>query len=121
MEVIETVITITEIADLLKSIFDSDGDGEVISQELIDVIDSFGNGEAGDNDIETLLVDIKSSLTYNEDYTALQEISSRLELMDTRLDTEFTVLNSSIGFIATGIITIFVWKFFSWIARLASV
>lgn len=121
MEVIEVVVSSVEFAVALREVFDSDGDGEIISQELIDVIDSFGNGEAGDNDIETLLVDIKSSLTYNEDYTALQEISSRLKLIDTRLDTEFAVINDCLGFIATGIITIFVWKFFSWISRLASV
>lgn len=121
MEVVETVITIAELAELLKNIFDSDGDGEIISQELIDVIDSFGNGEAGDNDIETLLVDIKSSLTYDEDYTALQEISSRLELIDTRLDTEFTVINEGLGLISACFITFLGWKFFAWLMRLFSV
>lgn len=55
MEVVETVITIAEIADLLSSIFDGDGDGQVIPQELTDVLKSFNNGETGDNDIEALL------------------------------------------------------------------
>lgn len=63
---------------------------------MADLLKSFGNGETGDNDIESLLSNIKASLTYNEDYTALQEISSQLELIDTRLDTEFTVINSKI-------------------------
>lgn len=121
MEVVETVITITEIADLLSKIFDSDGDGQIIPPELAEVLNSFDNGEVGDNDIEILLDDIKSSLTYNEDYTALQEISSRLELIDTRLDTEFTVINNGLGLIIASLISILSWKFFSWLMRIVSV
>ncbi len=121
MEVVETVITITEIADLLSKIFDSDGDGQIIPPELAEVLNSFDNGEVGDNDIEILLDDIKSSLTYNEDYTALQEISSRLELIDTRLDTEFIVINNGLGLIIASLIAILSWKFFSWLMRIVSV
>lgn len=121
MEVVETVITITEIADLLSKIFDSDGDGQIIPPELAEVLNSFDNGEVGDNDIEILLDDIKSSLTYNEDYTALQEISSRLELIDTRLDTEFIVINNGLGLIIASLIVILSWKFFSWLMRIVSV
>lgn len=121
MEVVETVITIAEIADLLNGIFDKDGDGQIIPQELTDILKSFNNGETGDNDIEMLLADIKSSLTYNEDYTALEEISSRLELIDTRLDTEFIVINEGLGFISACFITFLGWKFFSWLMRLVSV
>lgn len=121
MEVVETVITISEIADLLSSIFDNDGDGQVIPPELVDVLDSFNNGETGDNDIEALLSDIKASLTYNEDYTALQEISSRLELIDKRIDEEAKTLNTSLSFVCAGIVTIVGWKFFSWLLRLVSV
>ena len=121
MEVVETVITITEIADLLSKIFDSDGDGQIIPPELVEVLNSFDNGEVGDNDIEILLDDIKSSLTYNEDYTALQEISSRLELIDTRLDTEFIVINNGLGLIIASLIAILSWKFFSWLMRIVSV
>ncbi len=121
MEVVETVITITEIADLLNKIFDSDGDGQIIPPELAEVLNSFDNGEVGDNDIEILLDDIKSSLTYNEDYTALQEISSRLELIDTRLDTEFIVINNGLGLIIASLIAILSWKFFSWLMRIVSV
>lgn len=84
------------MAELLSNIFDNDGDGQLIPQDMADLLKSFGNGETGDNDIESLLSNIKASLTYNEDYTALQEISSQLELIDTRLDTEFTVINSKI-------------------------
>lgn len=121
MEVVETVITITEIADLLSKIFDSDGDGQIIPPEFAEVLNSFDNGEVGDNDIEILLDDIKSSLTYNEDYTALQEISSRLELIDTRLDTEFIVINNGLGLIIASLIAILSWKFFSWLMRIVSV
>lgn len=121
MEVVETVITIAEIADLLSSVFDSDGDGQIIPQEFTDILKSFDNGEIGDNDIEALLTDIKASLTYNEDYTALEEISSRLELIDTRLDTEFIVINEGLGLISACFITSLGWKFFSWLMRLVSV
>lgn len=123
MEEVTTVITVIDFVNAIKQAFGSspDDDIEVLPQEVIDLLSSLSDGEQGNNDIEALLTDIKSSLTYNEDYTALQEISARMEVIDTRLDNEFKELNSSLGFISTGIITIFVWKFFSWISRLASV
>lgn len=137
-EIVETVITITEIADLLKSIFDSDGDGELIPQEIKDLLESFSDGELGGNDIEdfletfsdgefesndveVLLSEIKNSLMYDEKYTALSEISSRLELIDTRLDKEFEVINLGFSFIITSIVALLSWKFFGWIIRLVSI
>lgn len=121
METVETVITIAEIAELLGSLFDSDGDGQVIPQKAVDVLESFGNSEAGDNDIEILLNDIKASLMYDEKNTALYEISSRLEVIDTRLDKEFEVINRCLGVVIVGLVTIVSWKFFAWIMRLFSV
>lgn len=114
MEVIETVITISEIADLLKSIFDSDGDGELIPQEVSDLLKSLSDGEHGNNDLEKLLM-------YDDEHSALSEISSRLELIDTRLDTEFEVINNGMGLIIVSLITILSWKFFGWLIRLISV
>ena len=120
MEVVETVITITEIADLLKSIFDSDGDGEIISQDLIDVIDSFGNGEAGDNDIELLLTDIKTSLVSDDNTAYMETVSQRLDTIDERLNAEFIALNDCIGLIATCFLSFFAFKVITWFYNLLS-
>lgn len=116
-----TVITIIDIVNAIKQAFGGDDGVDLLPQEVADMLKSLSDGEQGNNDIESLLVEIKDSLRYDEDYTALQEISSRLELIDTRLDKEFEVINSSLGFICTGIVTIVLWKFFSWIMRLFSV
>lgn len=117
IEVFEAVTAVKEVVDVISG----NTDGELIPQEVIDVLKSFGDSEQGNNDIEILLTDIKDSLMYNEDYTALQEISSRLELIDTRLDTEFTVINNGLGLIIASLISILSWKFFSWLMRIVSV
>ncbi len=117
IEVFEAVTAVKEVVDVISG----NTDGELIPQEVIDVLKSFGDSEQGNNDIEILLTDIKDSLMYNEDYTALQEISSRLELIDTRLDTEFIVINNGLGLIIASLIAILSWKFFSWLMRIVSV
>ncbi len=121
MEGVETVLTAVEIATEIYNAFDKDGDGQIIPKEVIDVLVTLGNGQAGDNDVEALLTDIKASLMYDEENTALYEISSRLEVIDTRLDKEFQAINKGLGIIIVGLITIVVWKFFAWIMRLVSV
>lgn len=117
----ETVITIAEIAELLNNLFDSDGDGQIIPQEAVDVLESFGNSKAGDNDIEILLNDIKTSLMYDEENTALYEISSRLEVIDTRLDKGFEMISGAFSIVSTALVTLLCWKFFGWLMRLVSV
>ncbi len=121
MEGAETILTAFDIATEIYKAFDKDGDGQIIPEEAIDVLVTLGNGQAGDNDIEILLNDIKTSLMYDEKNTALYEISSRLEVIDTRLDKEFEVLNRCFGVVIVGLITIVSWKFFGWIMRLVSV
>lgn len=116
-----TVITIIDIVNAIKQAFGGEDGVDLLPQEVTDMLESLSDGEQGNNDIENLLVEIKDSLMYNEDYTAMQEISSRLELIDTRLDKEFEVINTGLGFIIISLITILSWKFFGWLIRLVSV
>ena len=78
----ETALQIIEAINAIKGLFDknSDGsfDGELLPQEVTDLLVSLSDGEQGNNDIETLLVEIKDTLMYDDEYTALSEISSRL-------------------------------------------
>lgn len=117
IEVYEAVQAVKEVVDIIND----NTDGQLIPQEVTDVLKTFGNNQTGDNDIEILLNDIKSSLMYDEKNTALYEISSRLEVIDTRLDKEFEVINRCFGVVIVGLITIVSWKFFGWIMRLVSV
>lgn len=125
MEEVGTVLEVIQVLNLIKSLFDKnndgDFDGELIPQEVTDVLKTLGDGEQGNNDVENILIEIKNSLMYNEEYTALSEISSRLELIDTRLDTEFDVINDGMGLIIVSLITILSWKFFGWLVRLVSI
>lgn len=116
-----TVITIIDIVNAIKQAFGGEDGVDLLPQEVADMLKSLSDGEQGNNDIESLLVEIKDSLMYSKDYTAMQEISSRLELIDTRLDKEFEVINTSLGLIVSSMVAILSWKFFSWIMRLISV
>ncbi len=117
IEVYEAVQAVKEVVDIINDNTDS----QLIPQEVTDVLKTFGNSQTGDNDVEALLNDIKTSLMYDEKNTALYEISSRLEVIDTRLDKEFEVINRCFGVVIVGLITIASWKFFGWIMRLVSV
>ena len=121
----ETALEIISAINAIKDLFDKSGDGnfdgELLPQEVTDLLTSFSDGEQGNNDIEDILIKIKDTLMYDDDYTALSEISSRLELIDTRLDKEFEVINNGLGFIVIALTSILSWKFFSWIMRLFSV
>lgn len=122
---VTTALEIIEAINAIKGLFDKNSDGsfdcELLPQEITDLLVSLSDGEQGNNDIETLLVEIKDTLMYDDEYTALSEISSRLELIDTRLDKEFEVINLGFSFIITSIVALLSWKFFGWIIRLVSV
>lgn len=120
MEVVETVITIAEIADLLNGIFDKDGDGQIIPQELTDILKSFNNGETGDNDIEMLLSDIKTSLVSDDNIAYMENVSLRLDTIDERLNSEFIALNDCMGLIATCFLSFFAFKVITWFYNLLS-
>lgn len=125
METVVEVVEILQVVKYIKDLFDKNGDGDfdgdLLPQEVTDVLKTLGDGEQGNNDVENILIEIKNSLMYNEEYTALSEISSRLELIDTRIDREFEVINTSFSFVITSIVALFSWKFFGWLMRLFSI
>lgn len=125
MEEAATLLEVIEVIQVFIKIFDSDGDGEldgdVIPPELIEMLGTLSDGEQGNNDIENILVDIRQNLMYDEENTAISEVSARMEVIDTRLDEEFKVINTGFSFIITALIILLSWKFFGWIMRLTSV
>lgn len=110
-EVYQLCQDIKYVVDLISS--DSD-DG------LLEVLETFTDGETN-NDLELQLADIKNSLMYNEDVTALSEISQRLEVIDTRLDREFIALNDCFSFIGTTLLLFVCFKFLNWLVNAFSV
>lgn len=111
----EEVITILEVYNAVQEVKELVGADDDLSQ-LVDILDNSLDGEMN-TDTEILLSDIKNSLQFNEDVTALGEISSRLELIDTRLDLEFEALNFGIGVIGSVLLAYTSMKFLSWIFR----
>lgn len=111
----EGAITLLEVYNLLLDVQNLVNSKDDLSQ-LVDLLDDNSDGQIN-TDSEKLLSDIKNSLQYNEDYTALQELSSRLELIDTRLDLEFECLNFGIGVIGSVLLSYTSMKFLSWIFR----
>lgn len=93
----ETAVTIVEVYQILTQIQELLSDDTELPAEVVDVLKTFGDGENGNNDIEKTLVDIRDSLMYDEENTAIYELSSRLEVIDTRLDREFECINFGLG------------------------
>lgn len=117
----EEIITIVEVYNLCTEILGFvDDEAEVIPPELITVINTFNDGEVS-NDMEKYLEQINTSLMYNDDVTALSEISQRLEVIDTRLDKEFIALNDCFSFISTALLCFICFKFLNWLVRAFSV
>lgn len=111
----ETAITLLEVYNLVQDVKTLVDQKDDLSQ-LVDLLEDNSDGQIN-TDTEKLLSEIKNSLQYNEDYTALQELSSRLELIDTRLDLEFECLNYGIGVIGSVLLAYTSMKFLSWIFR----
>ena len=116
VEVYEAIETVKEVLDVVN---DNTDDG-FFPVEVAETLMTLSDGETGNNDVEILLQDIQESLMYDDENTALYEISSRLELIDARLDTEFNALNEGVSFICTALLVMVVCKFFSWIMNLFS-
>lgn len=112
----EEVITILEVYNAVQEVKELIGSDDTSLSTIVDLLDNSIDGEVN-TDEERLLSEIKDSLMYNEDTTAISEISSRLELMDKRLDTEFTVLNYGIGVIGSVLLAYTSMKFMSWVFR----
>lgn len=110
-----TLLEVYTLVSEVKSLVEAGSD----FSELVDLLDDNSDGDIN-TDTEILLQDIKNSLQYDEDYTALQELSSRLELIDTRLDLEFECLNFGIGVIGSCLLAYVSGRFLSWIFRFIS-
>ncbi len=110
----EEIVTLLDVFNLCTTIHDFVSDDVDLPQEVIDVLATFGDGEAN-NDIEISLEEIKNSLMYNEEYTALEEISSRLEVIDTRLDYGLTSISLGLSAIISAIYAYASWRFLQWI------
>lgn len=119
----EEVATITEVFQVVNQILDYVDDGvQAIPPELVEVLQTFGDSEQGNNDIENLLVEIRDNLVYDpvlddEHTSALSEVSQRLEVMDKRLDTEFQIINGFFSLLGSLLLAYFSVKFVTWILR----
>lgn len=111
----EEVVTLLEVYNAVNEVKELVG-SETDLSTILDIIDNSIDGEIN-TDEERLLSEIRDSLMYDENATALSEISSRLELIDARLDTEFQVLNYGIGVIGSVLLAFTSMKFLSWIFR----
>ena len=106
MEFVETAITANDIVNAIKQAFGKDGDGsiDILPQEVTDLLESLSDGEQGNNDIETLLVDVNNNL----------------QVIDQRLNAEFMAINDCLGLIATCFLTFFSFKVITWLYNLLS-
>lgn len=114
----EEVVTILEVYNLCTDIVGYVSDDVDLPSEVIDILMTFGDGESGNNDIENTLVEIRDSLMYDEENTAIYELSSRLEVIDTRLDREFECINFGLGLISSTLLAMASWRFLSWLYRI---
>lgn len=119
----EEVVTLVEVFQVVNEILDYVDDGvQVIPPELVEVLETFGDGEQGNNDMENILIEIRDSLKYDpvlddDNISALSEVSQRLEVMDKRLDTEFQTINSFFSLLGSLLLAYFSTKFVMWILR----
>lgn len=115
-EVLEAVTAVKEVVDVING----NTDGELIPQEVTDVLKSFGDSEQGNNDIEILLTDIKKSLITSDESAYMEMVSNRLDVIDERLNAEFIALNDCLGLIATCFLSFFAFKVITWFYNLLS-
>lgn len=113
-EVYQLCTDIKYVVDMMSE------DTEVIPDELVEVLETWNDGEIS-NDLEVALNDLNTKLMYNEDVTALSEISQRLEVIDTRLDREFIAINDCYSFLCTLLLCFVSFKFLNWLVRSFSV
>lgn len=103
----EDVALIAELISLITEIKDIIGDDD-------DPFASLTDGELGNNDLERVLM-------YDDDNTALSEISSRLEVIDKRLDCTNQLITEGFGFVCTFSLVILSVKIFAWLFKAAGV
>lgn len=108
-EVIE--LTVNELLELILQSLEDDG--------LEDFAASISDGVLGNNDLERIFM-YSPELQYNEitgkyeNVTVFQELSARLSLLDSRIDTTNQLISTGFSFVCTGLICAFTVKLFSW-------
>ena len=112
IEVYQAIMAVKEVVDIINENTD---DTEVIPQEVIDVLQTFGDSEQGNNDVEALLSDIKTALVSEDDVSYMAYTAERLDIIDQRLNSEFIAVNDCLGLIATCFISFFAFKILTWL------
>ena len=115
----ETAVTIAEVAEVCNQILSIVQSSEevVITADMVKVLESFGSGET-DNDLEVVLNDINKKLDYyeydpdSEQLTGMTYIAKRLDVIDTRLDTEFIAFNDAFSLLLGCASFFVIWTFF---------
>lgn len=98
-----TVMTIEELIRYAVQLFIDNDD-----TALDTFVETFTDGNYGNNDLERIFM-------YDENYTVFEEISSRLEVIDTRLDYTNRLLCDGFGFVQTFALVLISGKFFKWL------
>ncbi len=106
-EVYEALQALDGVVDIINENTD---DTEVLSRELVDVLNTFSDGEEGSNDVELILQDIRNSLVvYDEDGNIKTTAIEQLQIIDNRLDTEFIVINNAFSLLLGGVSFFIIW------------
>ncbi len=122
IEIYEAVQAVKQVVDVI----DDNTNGQLIPQEVTDVLKTFGDGSEisePNNDIEVLLTDIKNCLmtTYTDGTeTVTMTAAQRLDIIDDRLNSEFITVNDCLGLMATCMLTFFAFKVITWFYNLLS-
>lgn len=98
-----TSLTLEEVIRIAVDVFLDDDD-----TALETFVETFTDGDYGNNDLERIFM-------YDDNYTVFEEISSRLEVIDTRLDYTNRLLSDGFGFVVTFCLVYISGKFIKWI------
>lgn len=103
MEEVATIAEVIGILNEIKGILGKD-----------DPLSTLTDGKLGDNDLEQMLM-------YDKEHTSLAEISSRLEVIDKRLDFTNQLIIQGFGFVGTFAFVLLSVKIFAWLFKVAGV
>lgn len=116
----EEIIVNMTVEEILKLIYDTlQDDNTANSEELAELL---SDGKLGNNDLEKIFI-YKPYDPSDETQvqTVFQEISSRLSLIDRRLDCTNEILTSGFGFIGAFCCCLIAMKFFGWLYNVLGV
>ncbi len=108
-------MTDTELFQLMvQKLFEIASDGSDDTAEMVAAITTLTDGELGNNDLETILM-------YDDENSVYTEISSKLDVIDTRLDWTNKLLSEGFSFVCTFAVLLVAGKFFNWLFRVVGV